>query len=205
MLATIRDDTCNVLNMQHIPPNSKRWDYSDILVVAIKRLKDLPTWLKVATTLEKPPTPTHIRPKWYNTLLNIKWCHRLPLFTLSTTHTLGDKPPRMCPYHFRPLFIKVAPRVQGYTLTYYYNEKHEETTMPTMFDHTTYIPVNFKVRSQKLPNKSNVGHGILHKWVSEWLNLMAFLGTEGSEVHIIHISHVITAYTLESFLHKLDS
>ena len=30
MLATIHDDTWNVLNMQHIIPNSKRWDYSDI-------------------------------------------------------------------------------------------------------------------------------------------------------------------------------
>ena len=30
MLATIRDDTCNMLNMQHIIPNSERWDYSDI-------------------------------------------------------------------------------------------------------------------------------------------------------------------------------
>ena len=29
-LATIRDDTWNVLNMQHITPNLKRWDYSDI-------------------------------------------------------------------------------------------------------------------------------------------------------------------------------
>ena len=34
--------------------------------------------------------------------------------------------------------------------------------------------------------------------VSEWLNLMAFLGTVDSEVHIVHISHVIIAYTLES-------
>ena len=34
--------------------------------------------------------------------------------------------------------------------------------------------------------------------VSEWLNLTAFLGTAGSEVHIVHISRVITAYTLES-------
>ena len=54
MLAAIRDDKQNVLNIQHITPNSKRWDYSDI-----KRLKDPPTRLKVATTLEKPPTPTH--------------------------------------------------------------------------------------------------------------------------------------------------
>ena len=30
MLATIRDDTCNMLNMQHIIPNSERWDDSDI-------------------------------------------------------------------------------------------------------------------------------------------------------------------------------
>ena len=30
MLATIRDDTWNVLNMQHITPHSKRWDYSSI-------------------------------------------------------------------------------------------------------------------------------------------------------------------------------
>ena len=32
-------------------------------------------------------------------------------------------------------------------------------------------------------------------WVSEWLNLMAFLGTADSEVHI---SCVIMVYTLES-------
>ena len=30
MLATIHDNTRNVLNVQHIIPNSKRWDYSDI-------------------------------------------------------------------------------------------------------------------------------------------------------------------------------
>ena len=36
------------------------------------------------------------------------------------------------------------------------------------------------------------------KWVSEWLDLTAFLGTADSEVHIVHISCVITAYTLES-------
>ena len=36
------------------------------------------------------------------------------------------------------------------------------------------------------------------KWVSEWLNLTAFLGTADSEVHIVHSSRVIVAYTLES-------
>ena len=50
MLATIRDDAWNVHNMQHITPNSTRWD---------GWLKDSSTWLKVATTLEKPPTLTH--------------------------------------------------------------------------------------------------------------------------------------------------
>ena len=39
MLATIRDDTWNVLNMQHITPNSKRWDYSDIPGVGHKKIK----------------------------------------------------------------------------------------------------------------------------------------------------------------------
>ena len=34
--------------------------------------------------------------------------------------------------------------------------------------------------------------------VSEWKYLMAFLGTADSKVHIVHISLVIIAYTLES-------
>ena len=32
----------------------------------------------------------------------------------------------------------------------------------------------------------------------EWLNLGVFLGTADNEVHIVHISHVIIDYTLES-------
>ena len=59
MLATIHDDTQNVHNMQHIIPNLKLFGYSDIPVVAMNRLKNPPTWLKMVTTLEKPPTPTH--------------------------------------------------------------------------------------------------------------------------------------------------
>ena len=39
MLATIRDDTWNVLNMQQITPNSKRWDYSDIPGGGHKKIK----------------------------------------------------------------------------------------------------------------------------------------------------------------------
>ena len=60
MLATIHDDAWNVLNMQHITSNSKQWDYSDIPGGSHNRLKDPPTWLKVATTLEKPQTPPTI-------------------------------------------------------------------------------------------------------------------------------------------------
>ena len=59
MLATIRDDTWNVHYIQHMIPNSKRWDYSDIPGGGINRLKDPPTWLKVATALEKPPPQPH--------------------------------------------------------------------------------------------------------------------------------------------------
>ena len=45
---------------------------------------------------------------------------------------------------------------------------------------------------------ANVSENKVSEWVSEWLNSTAFLGTAGSEVHIVHISHVIIAYTLES-------
>ena len=57
MFVTICDDTWNVLNMQHITPNLKRWDYSDIPCGGHKILKDLRIWLKVATTSEKHPSP----------------------------------------------------------------------------------------------------------------------------------------------------
>ena len=75
MLATICDDTWNVLNMQHtISQIRKGGIIQSSPVVAINRLKDPPTWLKVATTLEKPPTPTHCiflreKKKWH--LINI--------------------------------------------------------------------------------------------------------------------------------------
>ena len=53
MLVKIRDDTWNVLNMQHIIPNSKRWDYSDIPGCGQKYIKDPPTWLKVVASDNK--------------------------------------------------------------------------------------------------------------------------------------------------------
>ena len=47
----------------------------------------------------------------------------------------------------------------------------------------------------------NIGSGdglVASEWVSELSNWTAFLGTADSEVHIVHISRVITAYRLES-------
>ena len=62
MLATIRDDIWNVLNMQHVIPNSKRWDYSYITRGGHKTIKEPARMAEGHTTLEMPPTPTH--PKW---------------------------------------------------------------------------------------------------------------------------------------------
>ena len=45
---------------------------------------------------------------------------------------------------------------------------------------------------------SEIDWSHISECVSEWLNLTAFLGTADSEVHIVHISHVITAYMLKS-------
>ena len=42
MLATIRYDSWNVLNMQHITPNWKRWYYSDIPGSGHKKIKGPP-------------------------------------------------------------------------------------------------------------------------------------------------------------------
>ena len=57
MLTTIRDDTWN---MQHITPNSKRWDYSNIPGDGHNKIKGPTHMQKVATTSEKPPPPTHV-------------------------------------------------------------------------------------------------------------------------------------------------
>ena len=60
MLNTIHDDTWIVLNIQHINPNSKRFNYFDIAGGGTWKIsKDQLTWLKVTTTSEKNPTPTY--------------------------------------------------------------------------------------------------------------------------------------------------
>ena len=60
MLATIRDDTRDVLNMQHITQIQKDGISETSPVAVLKKIMDTPTWLKV-TTLENPPPPTHIQ------------------------------------------------------------------------------------------------------------------------------------------------
>ena len=56
----------------HIP-NSKDGIIQTSQVVAKNRLKDPPTWLKVATTLERPPTPTHFHIMRYDICVYMPW------------------------------------------------------------------------------------------------------------------------------------
>ena len=57
MLAIIRDDTWNVLNMQHITPNSKRWDCSDIPGGGLKKIKGPAHMVEGGHHLKKSPHP----------------------------------------------------------------------------------------------------------------------------------------------------
>ena len=57
MLATIRDDTWNVLNMQYIIPNSKRWDYSDTPGDSHIKIKGPAHMVEGGHHLRKPPNP----------------------------------------------------------------------------------------------------------------------------------------------------
>ena len=60
MLATICDDTWNVLNMQHITPNSKIEYYSDILVVTLKKIKGPTHMVEGGHHLRNPHPPPNI-------------------------------------------------------------------------------------------------------------------------------------------------
>ena len=59
MLAPIRDDTWNVRNMQHLIPNSKRWDYSDIPGGGHKYIKGPGHIVESDHDLRIAPNPTH--------------------------------------------------------------------------------------------------------------------------------------------------
>ena len=65
MLATIRDDTWNVLNIHHIIPNSKRWDYSDIFGGGHEYIKRPVHIIEGDHHLRKAPHPnSHQCCKW---------------------------------------------------------------------------------------------------------------------------------------------
>ena len=60
MLATIRDDTRNVLNMQHLTPNSERWDYSDIPGGGTDNIKGLAHMIEGDRHLREDPHHHHL-------------------------------------------------------------------------------------------------------------------------------------------------
>ena len=62
MLATVRYDTSNVLNIQHITPNSKRWDHSDIPGGGHIKIKGPGHVVEGGHHLRKAPPPTHLKP-----------------------------------------------------------------------------------------------------------------------------------------------
>ena len=63
IMVTIRDDTRNVINMQHITLNSKRWDYSDIPSGGHKNIKGPTHMAEGGRHLTKAPNSTHLN-KW---------------------------------------------------------------------------------------------------------------------------------------------
>ena len=62
MLATIHEDTWKVLNMQHITPNSKSWDYSDMPGGGVWKIKG-PTYLVDGSHQDPNPHPHLLRKK----------------------------------------------------------------------------------------------------------------------------------------------
>ena len=60
MLATIPDDTWNVLNIQHIIPNWNRWDCSDTPSGGHKKIEGPTHMVEGVHRLRKAPTPIHV-------------------------------------------------------------------------------------------------------------------------------------------------
>ena len=74
MLATIRDDTGTVLNMQHTTPNSKRWDYSDIPGGGHKRIQAPAHMAEGGHHFRKAPNPpTHGREGYICLMHSMIW------------------------------------------------------------------------------------------------------------------------------------
>ena len=82
MLATIRDDTWTVLNMQHINQNSKRWDYSDIPGGSHKKIKEHAHMAESGHCFRKASIPTHMS-MWRNDI-KCKYMFMSPLKKIST-------------------------------------------------------------------------------------------------------------------------
>ena len=57
MLDTICDDTWNMLNMEHITPNAKRWDYLDIHNGGTENIKGPAHMVQGDHDLRKKPIP----------------------------------------------------------------------------------------------------------------------------------------------------
>ena len=77
MFTIICDDTWSVFNMQHTTQNLQILDYSDIFSGGMVRLKDLPTWLKVTTTLDHQPRPLTFR-QMQSFFIGVRfWCKDL--------------------------------------------------------------------------------------------------------------------------------
>ena len=69
MLATIRDDTWNVLIMQHTTQNSKRWDYSYIPGSGLKKIKGPAHMFESGHHVRKATNPHPLWPlllTWFN-------------------------------------------------------------------------------------------------------------------------------------------
>ena len=81
MLDTSHVDTWNMLNIQHIALNVKRWDYSDILTGVFEKIKRPVHMVEGAHHLRERPTPT-----WH--LLQIYQSYWL---SLSNDTSLGCK------------------------------------------------------------------------------------------------------------------
>ena len=64
VLVTIRDDTWNVLNMQHITQNSKRWNYSDIPSGATENIKGPARMVESDHHRRNDPNPCHLVCHW---------------------------------------------------------------------------------------------------------------------------------------------
>ena len=73
MLATIRVDTWNVLNMRHITRKSKRWDYLDIPCGGTQ-IKGSAHIAEGDNRLRKRPTSTH--QWWQNLTMSYHHCNR---------------------------------------------------------------------------------------------------------------------------------